>query len=173
VKVRYLFQVLHEKRILKMNNIHNQSIPQEVLDQMRIKIEEAIGLIKPYSVVMTEDERASALRVGDKTFTFITKVFAYTKTNPEFIPNYMNVGEFDVDYQDAGGHVDIVSLINQLYNYFDDTKLAARSEAYSASLYYYGNVQQAASVNLPGAKAIYDDLKLYFPRTGKKTEEKK
>ena len=70
-----------------MNNIHNQSIPQEVLDQARIKIEEAIGLVKPYSVVMTADERASALRVGDKTFTFITKVFAYTKTNPEFIPN--------------------------------------------------------------------------------------
>jgi hypothetical protein len=156
-----------------MNNIHNQSIPQEVLDQVRSKIEEAIGLIKPYSVVMTADERASALRVGDKTFTFITKVFAYTKTNPEFIPNYLNTEELNVDFQDAGGHVDVVSLINQLYNYFDDTKLAARSEAYSASLYYYGNVQQAASVNLPGAKAIYDDLKLYFPRTGKPAEAKK
>ena len=156
-----------------MNNIHNQSIPQEVLDQARIKIEEAIGLVKPYSVVMTADERASALRVGDKTFTFITKVFAYTKTNPEFIPNYLNTEELNVDFQDAGGHVDIVSLINQLYNYLDDTKLAARSEAYAASLYYYGNVQQAASVNLPGAKVIYDDLKPYFPRTGKPAEAKK
>ncbi len=156
-----------------MNNIHNQSIPQEILDQVRIKIEEAIGLIKPYSVVMTADERASALRVGDKTFTFITKVFAYTKTNPEFIPNYLNIGELNVDFQDAGGHVDVVSLINQLYNYFDDTKLAARSEAYSASLYYYGNVQQAASVNLPGAKAIYDDLKQYFPGRGSKSAEGK
>jgi hypothetical protein len=173
VKVRYLFPVLQKKEFIKMNNIHNQSIPQEILDQVRIKIEEAIGLIKPYSVVMTADERASALRVGDKTFTFITKVFAYTKTNPEFIPNYLNIGELNVDFQDAGGHVDVVSLINQLYNYFDDTKLAARSEAYSASLYYYGNVQQAASVNLPGAKAIYDDLKQYFPRTGKPAEAKK
>lgn len=156
-----------------MNNIHNQSIPQNVLDQVRSKIDEAIQLVKPYSVVMTADDRASALKVGDKTFTFITKVFAYTKTNPEFIPGYMNMREFDVDFQDAGGHVDVVSLINQLYNYFDDTKLAARSEAYAASLFYYGNVQQAASVNLPGAKAIYDDLKSYFPRTGKTTESKK
>ena len=156
-----------------MNNKHNQSIPQEVLDQVKSKIEEAIGLIRPYSVVMTADERASALKVGDKAFTFITKVFAYTKTNPEFIPNYLNIDELNVDFQDAGGHVDVVSLLNQLYNYFDDTKLTARSEAYSASLYYYGNVQQAASVNLPGAKAIYDDLKQYFPRTGKPAEAKK
>jgi len=90
-----------------------------------------------------------------------------------FIPNYLNIDELNVDFQDAGGHVDVVSLLNQLYNYFDDTKIAARSEAYSASLYYYGNVQQAASVNLPGAKAIYDDLKQYFPRTGKPIESKK
>jgi hypothetical protein len=156
-----------------MNNIHKQSIPQEVLDQARTKIEEAIGLIRPYSVVMTADERASALRVGDKSFTFITKVFAYTKTNPEFIPNYMDIRGFNVDFPDAGGHVDVVSLINQLYNYFDDTKLAARSEAYSASLYYYGNVQQAASVNLPGAKAIYDDLKQYFSGRSSKPAEVK
>ena len=173
MKVRYLFIVLQKKRILKMNNIHNQSIPQEILDQARIKIEEVIRLIKPYSVVMTADERASALKVGDKAFTFITKVFAYIKTNPEYIPNYLNKEEFNVDFQDADGHVDVVSLINQLYNYLDDTKLAARSEAYAASLYYYGGVQQAASVNLPGAKPIYDDLKQYFPRTGKAAEAKK
>ena len=156
-----------------MNNIHNQSIPQEILDQVRIKIEEAIGLIKPHSVVMTADERASVLKVGDKKFTCVNKTFAYTKTNPEFVPSYLNLADFDIDMKDADGHPEIVALINQLFNYFDDTKLAARSEAYSASLYYYGNVQQAASVNLPGAKAIYDDLKLYFPRTGKPAEAKK
>lgn len=156
-----------------MNNIHNQSIPQEILDQARIKIEEAIGLIKPYSVVLTADERASVLKVGDKAFTCVNKAFGYTKTNPEFVPSYLNVADFEIDIKDADGHPSLVSLINQLYNYFDDTKLAARSEAYSASLYYYGNVQQAASVNLPGAKAIYDDLKQYFPRTGKPAEAKK
>lgn len=155
-----------------MKNIHDQVIPEEVLNLVKSKIEEAINLIRPYSVVLTADERISAIKVGDKAFTFITKVFAYTKTNPEFIPNYLNIGDLNIDFQDAGGHVDIVSLINQLYNYFDDTKLSARSEAYSASLYYYGSVQQAASVNLPGAKAIYDDLKLYFPRTGKPAEVK-
>jgi len=156
-----------------MNNKHNQSIPQEVLDQMRIKIEEAIGLIKPYSVVMTADERASVLKVGDKKFTCVNKTFGYTKTNPEFVPSYLNIENFDTDMKDADGHPEIVTLINQLFNYFDDTKLTARSEAYSASLYYYGNVQQAASVNLPGAKAIYDDLKQYFPGRGSKSAEVK
>jgi len=156
-----------------MDNIHTQSIPQMVLDQVRMKLEEAIGLVKPYSVVLTADERASVLKVGDKKFTCVNKAFAYTKTNPEFVPSYLNVADFDIDMKDADGHPEIVALINQLFNYFDDTKLAARSEAYSASLYYYGNVQQAASVNLPGAKAIYDDMKQYFSGRSSKPAEVK
>ena len=155
-----------------MDNKHSQIIPQEVLDQIKTKVGEIIGLVKPYAVVMTDDERASVLKVGDRSFAFITKAFAYTQTNPEFIPSFLNVKDFEIDIKDADGHPELVTLINQLYNYFDDTKLAARSEAYSAALYYYGSVQQAAAVNLPGAKAIYDDLKQYFPRTSKSSEEK-
>lgn len=156
-----------------MNNKHNQSIPQEVLDQAQAKIEEAIALIKPYAVIMTADERASVLKVGDKAFTCVNKAFGYTKTSPEFVPSYLNVDNFETDLKDADGHPTTVTLINQLYNYFDDTKLAARSEAYSAALYYYGNVQQAASVNLPGAKAISDDLKQYFSAKSSKSVEVK
>jgi hypothetical protein len=100
-------------------------------------------------------------------------VFEYTKTNPEFVPNYLNVSDFGIDVKDASGNVAIGTLINQLFNYLDDTKLAARSEAYSAALYYYGSVQQAASVNLPGAKAIYDDLKQHFPGKSSKSAEVK
>ena len=154
-----------------MDNKHFQSIPQEVLDQIKVKIEEAIALIKPHAVVMTADERASALRVGDKAFACINKSFAYTQTNPEFVPSFLNVKDFEIDIKDADGHPEVITLINQLYNYFDDTKLAARSEAYSASLYYYGNVQQAAAVNLPGAKAVKDDLKQYFAFKGSKSTD--
>ena len=155
-----------------MNNIHNQSIPQEVLDQVQAKIEEAIALVKPYSVIMTADQRTSVLKVGDKAFACVNKVSAYTKTNPEFIPSFINIADFEIDILDADGHPSILTMIDQLSNYFIDTKLASRSEAYSAALFYYGNVQQAASVNLPGAKAIYDDLKQYFPRTGKAANAK-
>lgn len=156
-----------------MENKHVSSIPDEVLTQVKAKIEEAIALVKPHSVIMTAEERGSVLKVGDKTYNFITKVFEYVKTNPEFVPSYLNVGDLEMDVKDADGHVAIVSLMNQLFNYFDDTKLAARSEAYSAALYYYGNVQQAASVNLPGAKAIYDDLKQYFTGRASKAVEAK
>ena len=151
-----------------MKNMHNQSIPEEVLAQVNAKIVDAIALIKPYSVILTTEERATAVKVGDSGFNFITKVLQYTQTNPEFVPSYLNVADLEIDVKDGDGHPAITTLINQLYNYFDDTKLEARAEAYGAALYYYASVQQAASVNLPGAKAIYDDLKQYFAGRGSK-----
>jgi len=40
--------------------------------------------------------------------------------------------------------------------------MVAGSEAYYAALYYYSNVQQSAAVNIPGAKAIQEELKKRF-----------
>jgi hypothetical protein len=42
------------------------------------------------------------------------------------------------------------------------------SEAYVASLAFYNSVKQAARINVPGAKAIAEDLKLRFARQGKR-----
>ena len=42
------------------------------------------------------------------------------------------------------------------------------SEAYVASLAFYNSVKQAAKINIPGAKAISEDLKLRFTRQAKK-----
>jgi hypothetical protein len=62
-----------------MNNVHNQSIPADVLAQVNAKVLEAITLIKPYSVTLTADDRASVLKVGDKTFNFIEKCLSIPK----------------------------------------------------------------------------------------------
>jgi hypothetical protein len=41
--------------------------------------------------------------------------------------------------------------------------MLAGSEAYIAALAYYNSVKQAAKMNVPGARAIYDDLSKRFP----------
>jgi hypothetical protein len=45
----------------------------------------------------------------------------------------------------------------------EDTIMVAGSEAYHAALAVYHNVQTAAKQDIPGAKAIYEDLKNRFP----------
>ena len=56
-------------------------------------------------------------------------------------------------------------LVMRLHDGLDDTTMEAGAESYANSLSYYNSVKQAAKMNVPGAKAIYDDLKKRFERT--------
>jgi hypothetical protein len=73
------------------------------------------------------------------------------------------MGAFDVDFQDAHGLWSLLTAIKQLEEAVEDTILAAGSEAYHAALSFYHNVQAAAKDDIPGAKAIVEDLKTRFP----------
>jgi len=48
--------------------------------------------------------------------------------------------------------------------------MLAGSEAYVAALSFYNSVKQAAKLNVPEAKTIYEDLKKRFAGQGVKTE---
>jgi hypothetical protein len=78
------------------------------------------------------------------------------------------VADFDIDFTDSQVLIPVLNTVTQLANGIDDTKLAAGSEAYQAALLYYNGVQRAVDANIPGAKAIYDDLKIRFPAKVKK-----
>ena len=152
-----------------MNNIHNQSIPQEVLDQAILRINEAAAILKPYTLSLTPDERKNILKMGDKSSAFVEKALEYTKTNPEFIPAFMTSADLEIDLADSKNLVGPVSLVTQLLYSLDDTMMVAGSESFYAGLYYYKGVQQAAAVNIPGAKAIYEELKKRFPSVTRKS----
>jgi hypothetical protein len=153
-----------------MNNFHNKSIPLDILKQATDKLNEVTALLKPYLLTLTPDERRYMLKKGDKSSSFVTKAFEFTKINPEFIPAFINAGDFEIDVTDADNLIGIVSLATQLYNGLDDTAMVAGSEAYYASLAYYNNVQLAAGQSVPGAKAVYEELKKKFPGKSRTSE---
>jgi hypothetical protein len=53
----------------------------------------------------------------------------------------------------------------QLKENIDDTELIAGSEAYQEALMFYNNVKLSAGQDVPGAKAVYEELKKRFHRT--------
>lgn len=146
-----------------MSNLHNQSIPKEVLDQATAKLNEVANLLKPYVITLTTDQRHSMLKRGDKSSAFVSKAFEYARQNPEFVPAFVDVAEFAIDVADSDNLIGIVSQAAQLLNNLDDTTMVAGSEAYYAALAYYNNVKLAVGQNVPGAKAICEELQKRFP----------
>lgn len=155
-----------------MTNIHSQSIPQNILDEVKQKISESIALLNPFIVSLTPEERSDLAKLGDKTLAFVEKSKTHSVDNPQLRPSYFNIDEFLIDYNDFSNLRSVVSLAVQLQHNVEDTMMLAGSEAYIASLSFYNSARDAARRDVPGAKAVYDDLKVRFPNNRSKPAAK-
>jgi hypothetical protein len=153
-----------------MDNQHSQAVPAATLAAVQAKIGEAAALLKPYLVSLTPDERHDRLKLGDKSLAFGEKAFDYATAHPQLCPSYLDMGMFGEDMKDATGLRALEISLRQLLQGVDDTVMVAGGEAYSQALVFYSAVKEAARQDIPGAKAIYDDLRTRFPGRPRKAE---
>jgi hypothetical protein len=145
------------------DNKHQMEIPEEVLEQVRSMLSESIRILTPYTVALTPSERQTLPIMGDKTLSFVEKTRDLLQQNPNLRPPYLDMAEFNIDFADAHGLWTITNMALQLDELLSDTVMAASSEAYQSALVFYSAVKEAAEQDVPGARAVYEDLKVRFP----------
>jgi hypothetical protein len=145
------------------NDKHTTAISDATIAQVHSQVSAVIQQIQPYSIALTPHERQTMLKMGDKSLAFVEKAHDYAVDNPTLTPSYRDMAAFDVDFADAHGLWSLLTLIKQLEEAVEDTIMTAGSEAYHAALAFYHNVQAAAKDDIPGAKAIFENLKTRFP----------
>lgn len=125
-----------------------------------------ISTLSPYLVALTPDQRRTIPKMGDGTEPFVSKVMDYAQSDPDFVPPYVDVAEMNKDFTAVNQLVRLQRLVDQLQSNLNDSIMLAGSEAYISALSYYNSVKMAARMNVPGAKAIYEDLKKRFESQG-------
>ncbi|MDR3325511.1 MAG: hypothetical protein LBS82_05975 [Spirochaetaceae bacterium] len=150
------------------NDKHVDAIPQVALTQAQTKIDEIKLVLSSCMVPLTPTERRDIPKMGEKTLMFVEKAHDFAHQNPNLVPAYLDMDAFDVDFEDAHGLWALVNSIRQLYENLSDTEMAAGSEAYQAALVFYNSVKVAAAQDVPGAKAIYEELKTRFPGSSRR-----
>ncbi len=124
----------------------------------------------PFLISLTNDERKGGMKLGDKSVAFIGKAIGYAQTNPALVPGYVNLTEIQKDYQLQKDLIEIQQWLASLLQKIDDTQQEAGAEAFNGMLGFYQAVRVASEKNVPGARAIYEDLNQRFPgRTKKQT----
>jgi len=158
-----------------MDNLVDFIIPDEVITGVKEKLTEVQTTLQPYLIALTPDERRTVPKMSDKTLPFVEKTLDYTTSDPQFAPPYMDKQELANDMNVVGQLVPLLRMVEQLNNGLDDTVMAAGGESYVNALGYYNSVKQAAKMNVPGAKAIFEDLKKRFmkSRSANNAEEAK
>ena len=117
------------------------------------------------------EERHELPKMGPKTIGFVKKAYDFARQPPKLVPQYLDMDVYGTDCEDAHGLWTLVNSIWQVEQNAADTEMAAGSEAYQASLLFYNSVKAAAAQNIPGAKAVYQELRTRFPRGRRRTSE--
>lgn len=154
-----------------MENKHAVSIPADILAQAQDLIKQANAALAPYVTSLTPSERHAMLKMGEKTLSFVEKAHEFAHENPNLVPPFLDTAAFDTDFTDAHNLWTVLLASQQLHETLDDTTMVAGSEAYQAALVFYNSVKMAARMNVPGAKAVYEELKKRFPSIHKRSVE--
>jgi hypothetical protein len=127
------------------------------------------AVLKPYLTALTPVERQELPRMSDDASPFVQKALEYAQINTDFMPTYINIKALKTDLEAVEALAQIFRYVEQLYFKLSDTMTLSGSEAYVASLAFYNSVRHAEKMNVPGAKAIAEDLRRRLPGYGKKT----
>ena len=121
-------------------------------------------------VTLTKDEQGELFRIGDKSIAFINRSYEHIEQNPQLTPDYVNVEEMKVDIDAVETLRKVLNPINLVVSALNDSIMLSGSEANLPALAFYNYIKGAARMNVPGAKAIYEDLKKYFAKKSRKKE---
>ena len=91
------------------------------------------------------------------------KALEYAGRYESFVPSFVEIAEVTKDFTVAQYLQQIGKQLTELQNTIDDSQLVAGSEAYTASLAIYKNIQMAASHGVAGAQEAADDMSTRFP----------
>ena len=149
-----------------MQNLFATAIPEAAFKKALGYFQQGADELRPYLEALTPDERAAMLKMGAKTVDFVQKAFGYARSNPKFVPDFVDLDEFDHDLAALKGLSPIQTLLAGLALDTESTMMLAGSDAYAAALVIYNNVKFLAKNKQPGAQAAYDDMAQQFPGNG-------
>ena len=123
----------------------------------------ALNSAMSFLIGLTDEQRRKMLKMGDKTIGFEQKCASYMASRPDLIPGFVDANKLGQDRAAWADVADILHALLDVYQKVDDTDMVLAHQIYLPDLSFYQNVALAAKRNVPGAQAIYDDLKTRFP----------
>ncbi len=135
------------------------------------KLGQGIQLIREVltgkTINLTPEQRLQYGRVSNKNKLIIDKSKNYMEQYPDWIPKFLDKAEFDRDYT-ARNQVEIhAQLLENLAQQLIDTKTLLDHDNYTNALSFYRKVRFLARENEPGAKTVYQDMKVLFDKVNK------
>ncbi len=151
-----------------MDNLVSATLSPADKTAIITKLDE-IKVLLPFLINLTIDEKRALPKMGSFRDGMDEAFAAEMAAHPEMVPNFVDMPELGRDRALRQMLRDVAQQLAALCESVEDTQTAVGVDAYMAYLSFYNNVKQAAKRNVPGANAVLDNLKRFFPRGGGNT----
>jgi len=128
--------------------------------------------LEPLLVALPAEQKKNLAMIGERLMTFVDQAVESAESNQDLVPPYLKLDQVKVDVQAWKDLNNISKELEYLKSLLKDTAALSGSEAYSSMLTFYNYLKQAAKDGVPGAKAVYDELKHHFSSAKKKEDVK-
>jgi hypothetical protein len=141
------------------------AIDPKTLEEIMELIHMSESLFAPFANTFTPKDRTRLVGGGIKNLGFIETAHESALANPQFIPPYLNMAEYNESILDFTRKRTLFTLLQQFAQQVSDSMLLASDASYHDALEYYNSVKEAARQRVPGAEAEYNLLAKYFKKS--------
>jgi hypothetical protein len=145
-----------------ISNRISEILAPEVLQTAAADIESLQSGLGKQLVSLGTTDRRSLPHLSDTNEAFLLKALAYARSNPEFLPSYIDVDEFQKDVDVVMNLRPLRRSLRQFLQMMDDTSDLAGSEALMVALLFYAAVKAAAKAGVANAVTIAADMGTQF-----------
>ena len=139
------------------------------LEATRLQIR-AIGDSMPFLLGLTEEEQKSLNTIRIANRNFVERVTEVMPNNTDLLPVHLDFNEIVQDFLLFQQLEKIQVELNQITVKVHHSRLRAGAEAYAKARAVYKYIKVAYELGVPGAEAIYKNLKERYQENGKRKE---
>jgi len=156
--------IIKTKYIMALENLISITFSDEELNNLNQSITMLKKALHGKTVNLTPDQRGQYGRIANQNKLIVDKAKNYMEQHPEWIPRFLDKEEFDRDFTARKQIETQVQLLENLSQQLIDTKTLLDYDNYTNALSFYRMMRFLAGENEPGAKAVYQDMKVLFKK---------
>ncbi len=158
---------------MKNNDLIQVTFSAEELTENNAHLDALLVSANKNAPGLTPEQRSTYGSVNETNKLLVNKARAIMTENPKYIPNFVNLDEFERDFRAREVIEEMLRKVAQIQQKLSDTKILLDNDNYQDSMAYYRSVRYFASEHDQEAMPLYNELKQFFPnhKNGSKEEE--
>ena len=153
---------------MPINNLNNAHLTEAQMNEIKTALSTLETALSALNVTLTPEERRTYGSVNEQNKLLINKVWDYRQNSPHLSQPDLDWVEFEKDMTSRQFIENITQRVAAIDERLKNSKILHDYDNYQAALDDYAYTNYKAGSNAPGYETKMNELKQFFPRSGKR-----